>query len=77
MAAVQLRSLPPISITPQTFAPFGQVIFPSEDGMPFGPEDAQLVLDRGIPRFYIMQLHNRGLTFKTITRQHAKCQGLV
>ena len=72
MSAVQLRSLLSIPITPKNFAPFGQVIFASEDGTPFGPDDAQLVLDRGIPRFYIMRLHNRGLTFKTITR-HQQC----
>lgn len=67
-----LRSLPADHITPEAFAPFGQVIFPSPDGVVFGSEDAQLKLDAGIPRFYIMQLAGRGRTFHAITR-HQKC----
>lgn len=59
-------------ITPENFAPFGQVIFPSDDEVPFGPADAQLKLDAGIPRFYIMTLVNRGIRFRTITR-HRRC----
>ena len=68
----QLRSLPAIPITPETFAPFGQVITASADGTPFGAKDAHLSLDRGIPRFYIMRLHHRGQRFTTITR-HMQC----
>ncbi|MBD2112292.1 MULTISPECIES: ureidoglycolate lyase [Cyanophyceae] len=59
-------------ITPESFAPFGQVIFPSADGAVFGPSDAQLKLDRGIPRFYIMTLEAKGTRFRTITR-HQRC----
>ena len=65
----QLQAQP---LTPEAFRPFGQVIFPSEDGAPFGPEDAQLLLDKGIPRLYIMRLHHRGLDFHQITR-HRQC----
>ena len=72
MTEIQLRSLPAIPITPKNFAPFGQVITASEDGTPYGADDAQLSLDRGIPRFYIMRLHHRGLRFATITR-HMQC----
>jgi hypothetical protein len=36
-----------ISIDVESFAPFGQVIMPGEDGVPFGPDDAQLVLSNG------------------------------
>jgi ureidoglycolate hydrolase len=66
-------------ITPQAFAPFGQVIFPSVDGAPFGPQDAQLELDQGIPRFYIMTLVDKGTRFRTITRhQHCtQCLGAL
>lgn len=67
-----MPSLPAQPITPETFQPYGQVIFASEDGKPFDAEDAQLVLDRGIPRFYIMRLHNKGRFFSRITR-HQNC----
>jgi len=67
-----LKFLRAESITPENFAPFGQVIFPSEDGTPFGPQDAQLQLDAGIPRFYIMRLEQKGRKFHAITR-HRRC----
>ena len=67
-----VKQLPAQTITPENFQPYGQVIFPSIDGILFDAEDAQLVLDKGIPRFYIMQLQGRGNKFHNITR-HAKC----
>lgn len=67
-----LQPLTAQPITSDAFAPFGQVIFPSADGAVFGPSDAQLRLDRGIPRFYIMTLERRGTRFRTITR-HQRC----
>src|SRR5476649_2969054 len=60
--------LQPIPIAAAGFASFGQVITPSEDGSPFGPSDAQLVLNNGTPRLYIMRLKRRGLAFDRITR---------
>jgi ureidoglycolate hydrolase len=69
MNAIPLTATP---ITAEAFAPFGQVIFPSIDGDCFGPNDAQLKLDAGIPRLYIMQLHHRGTQFQHITR-HKVC----
>jgi hypothetical protein len=39
-----------VEATPESFAPFGQVIAASPDGDQFGPQDAQLDLSRGIPR---------------------------
>ncbi|MFH7026007.1 MAG: ureidoglycolate lyase [Heteroscytonema crispum UTEX LB 1556] len=59
-------------ITPENFQPYGQVISASKDGKAFDAEDAQLVLDKGIPRFYIMRLQKRGRKFHTITR-HVQC----
>mmetsp|Transcript_6066 Transcript_6066/g.14983 ORF Transcript_6066/g.14983 Transcript_6066/m.14983 type:complete len:254 (-) Transcript_6066:198-959(-) len=53
-------------ITAENFAPFGQVIAPTDDGKHFDESDAQLVLSGGVPRFYIMRLPRRGLSFKTI-----------
>ena len=61
-------ALRPTLIAPSLFAPFGQVIPPREDGAPFGPSDAQLVLNNGTPRLYIMRLKSRGLAFDRITR---------
>ena len=70
--AKTIRKLQAQWVTAENFRPYGQVIFASTDGKPFDAEDAQLVLDRGTPRFYIMQLHCRGLKFHKITR-HLQC----
>ncbi|NES99259.1 MAG: Ureidoglycolate hydrolase [Sphaerospermopsis sp. SIO1G2] len=59
-------------ITPENFQPYGQVIFASKDGKSFDNEDAQLNLQNGIPRFYIMRLHHKGKKFHKITR-HTQC----
>jgi ureidoglycolate lyase len=67
-AAYEPAPLHPIPIDSESFAPFGQVIAPGEDGTPFGPGDAQLVLSNGTPRLYIMRLRSRGLAFDRITR---------
>ena len=64
----QIILLSPIPITPEAFSPFGQLIEPSVDGTPFGPTDAELVLNNGTPRLYIMRLKQRGLAFDRITR---------
>jgi ureidoglycolate hydrolase len=67
-----LVQLPVLPLTADTFAPYGQVIQATEDGKPFDETDAQLDLSQGIPRFYIMRLDFRGLTFSRITR-HQRC----
>ena len=64
-------SLKAEDISAENFAPFGQVIEPQPDGGEFGEGDAKLVLDKGVPRFYIMRLEKRGLSFGTIVH-HAK-----
>ncbi|KAJ0259729.1 Ureidoglycolate hydrolase [Hirschfeldia incana] len=72
-------NLIPIEATPESFADYGQVIEASSDGDRFGPNDAQLDLSRGIPRFYIMRLEGRTLGFSTITH-HAnvtQCLGSI
>ncbi|KAF3321905.1 hypothetical protein FCM35_KLT14121 [Carex littledalei] len=65
-----------VEATPESFAPFGQVISSSPDGDEFGPHDAQLDLSRGIPRFYIMRLEDRKLKFSTITHHASVTQCL-
>jgi ureidoglycolate lyase len=67
----QQINLRPVAIDNAAFAPFGQLISPGEDGTPFSPADAQLLLGEGKPRLYIMRLHERGLSFNRITR-HSK-----
>lgn len=59
-------------ITSEKFRPFGQLITPTADGKPYDESDAQLNLQNGTPRFYIMQLHQRGHRFHKITR-HSLC----
>ncbi|WP_293341577.1 ureidoglycolate lyase [Microcoleus sp. CAWBG58] len=59
-------------VTPENFRGYGQVISASVDGKFFDVEDAQLSLQNGIPRFYIMRLHQKGRKFGKITR-HVKC----
>ncbi|NJM98597.1 MAG: Ureidoglycolate hydrolase [Phormidesmis sp. RL_2_1] len=65
-----------IPITNEAFCPFGQVIWPQPDDLPFHANDAQLQLQNGTPRFYIMQLHQRGRRFHDITCHQACTQCL-
>ncbi len=69
--------LPVTDITAETFAPFGTLIPPAEDGVPFGPQDAQLHLSEGIPRFYIMRIPGRGNVIDRITRHRKVTQVLA
>jgi ureidoglycolate hydrolase len=59
-------------ITSENFKPYGQVIFAAPDNKPYDDEEAQLKLDQGVPRFYIMRLKRRGRKFSRITR-HVNC----
>ncbi|KAI6669118.1 hypothetical protein NL676_004003 [Syzygium grande] len=68
--------LKPIEATPETFREFGQVVEASPDGDLFGPNDAQLDLSRGIPRFYIMHIEDRPLKFSNITHHASVTQCL-
>ena len=63
-----LIDLPVAELTEEAFAPYGQVLKPEEDGLPYGPQDAALDLGNGTPRFYLMQLHGKPLRFDRITR---------
>jgi ureidoglycolate hydrolase len=64
--------LPAALVTPENFRPYGQVIAASPDHKGFDATDAQLSLEQGTPRFYIMRLPRRGRTFWKITR-HVQC----
>ena len=67
-----ILQLPLQTITAENFQPFGQVIFASEDGKVYDHTDAQLSLDNGTTRFYIMRLYHQGRKFHQITR-HSQC----
>ena len=66
-------------VTPEAFAPFGELIQATESEMPFGAGDALLDLARGQPRLYIMKLAPPGLVFRQITRhrQVTQCLGAL
>ncbi|UMY17410.1 ureidoglycolate lyase [Methylobacterium organophilum] len=76
-AVAETRAVPIHALTPEAFAPFGTVVVPMEDGVPFGPQDAQLDFSAGTPRFYAMRLPARGLTIHRITRHKAVTQTLA
>jgi ureidoglycolate hydrolase len=75
--AVAVRDLSIRTLTRESFAPFGDLITPAEDGVAFGAADAALDFSRGRPRLYIMRLPRRGLVFKQITRHRNVTQCLA
>uniref|UniRef100_A0A2N9IJK0 Ureidoglycolate hydrolase n=1 Tax=Fagus sylvatica TaxID=28930 RepID=A0A2N9IJK0_FAGSY len=76
MGESKIVELKPIEATPASFQEYGQVIEASPDGAEFGPQDAQLDLTRGIPRFYIMHIEDRPLKFSSITHHASVTQCL-
>jgi ureidoglycolate lyase len=64
-------------LTPETFAAFGTVILPTDDGVPPIAGDAQLDLSQGTPRFYVMRIPGRGFTVTRITRHRRVTQVLA
>lgn len=75
-AGTAIRDIPARPITPESFAPFGDLIAPIEDGVPFGAGDAKLDLTQGTPRLYIIRLPRKGLVFRQITRHRGVTQCL-
>ena len=76
-ATMAIRDIPARPIDQETFAPFGELIAPIEDGVPFGTGDAKLDLAQGTPRLYIMRLPRKGLVFRQITRHRGVTQCLA
>lgn len=66
-----------VPVTPDGFARFGTLIEATHDGKMFGPDEAQLELARGTPRFYIMRLEPRPSSFRVITRHRQVTQCLA
>lgn len=73
----ELREVPIEPLTPETFAAFGIVILPTDDGVPPSAGDAQLDLSQGTPRFYVMRIPGRGFTVTRITRHRKVTQVLA
>src|SRR3954454_10541277 len=69
--------IPVLDLSPASFARYGTVIAPEEDGTPFGDADAKLDLSGGTPRFYAMRVPARGLLVKQITRHCSATQTLA
>jgi ureidoglycolate hydrolase len=74
--SILLKQIQAKWITTEKFQPYGQLITPSADGKLYDETDAQLNLQNGIPRFYIMSLQHRGRKFHTITRHNLCTQCL-
>ncbi|MDJ0553687.1 MAG: ureidoglycolate lyase [Microcoleaceae cyanobacterium MO_207.B10] len=70
--SIVVKKLIAQEITSENFRPFGQLISAAQDGKKYDLDDAQLSLENGTPRFYIMRLNNQGLKFTKITR-HVQC----
>jgi ureidoglycolate hydrolase len=77
IASAETVDLKVEAATPEAFAPYGTLIEKAADGKLFGPDEAQLVLDRGTPRFYILDLKRREMGFRHITRHIAVTQCLA
>lgn len=72
-------------LTPEAFAPYGQIIAPLRTGgqgaesrhdPETSPSEAKLVLDNGVPRLWIMHLPHVGLGFSRIARHRKVTQCL-
>jgi ureidoglycolate hydrolase len=75
--ATSVRDIALRPLTAESFAPFGDLIAPAADGLPFGSGDAAPDLSGGTPRLYIMRLPPRGLVFGKITRHRRVTQCLA
>jgi ureidoglycolate lyase len=69
--------LEPKLASAQALASYGTLILPTEDGAIFDSDSAQLTLNRGIPRFYFMNLRKREMNITHITRHTQVTQCLA
>lgn len=58
--------------TPHNLAPYGQLVLPMPHMTDFGPGDADLRLDGGTPRFWVMALEHREPRVQALAR-HTRC----
>lgn len=67
-----MPQLLPIPATPEALAPYGQLVEPLPNGADFGPGDAELTLNPGKPRFWVMALTHREPRARVLAR-HSLC----
>ena len=67
------------TLTREAFAPYGQVIWPEEDGCDWQLGDAELDLNQGLPRLYLMRLAAKELRVRELAahRQVSQCLGVM
>jgi ureidoglycolate hydrolase len=80
LATSAVHFLPVNDLTPDRFAPFGEVVKPAPSagqGIPSKhPDNPKLVLSSEHPRLWVMQLQHRGLTFSKMARHRRVTQCL-
>lgn len=67
-----MHQLLPTEISAEALAPYGQLVTPLANGADFGPGDAELCLEAGRPRFWVMALEHRAPRVVTLAR-HSLC----
>jgi len=79
------HKVPLLALTPEAFAPYGQIVFTRKTGNQFdgntysaseNPLEAQLVLNQGTPRLWIMHQFRRGRRFHNLARHRRVTQCL-
>ena len=82
------HQIPLLKLTPEAFAPYGQVVLMRQSGKQFdanasqpwtNPAEAQLELTAGVPRLWIMHQFRRGRRFHQIARHRkiTQCLGAM
>ena len=67
------------TLSSEAFAPYGQVIWPEDDGGDWQLGDAELDFNQGLPRFYLMRLAAKELRVHELAahRQVTQCLGVM
>ena len=73
---IQVAATP---LSSEAFAPFGQVIWPEPDALNWQLGDAELDLNQGLPRLYLMRLAAKPLRVQELAahRQVTQCLGVM
>ena len=83
MTAAVLHKIPVRPLDPESFAPYGQIVTATRAGgqgvashAHGGAHEAELVLNQGQPRLWIMKLSKIGVSFRRIARHRRVTQCL-
>ena len=73
---IQVTATP---LSSEAFAPFGQAIWPESEALDWQPSDAELDLNQGLPRLYLMRLAAKPLRVQELAahRQVTQCLGVM